>query len=112
MSASKVYIPQIVEVYSESNNRHTPLFDFSDAERFGHLVAVLEPSDNPSFLALLTTKIRKALVPFTINDYLVAVGDPAIIGICAGIILRRQKKLKMLRWDRRLKMYIELELNP
>jgi hypothetical protein len=109
---SKVFIPQIVEKYSESNNRMSTLFDFSDAERFGTLTAILEPSDNPLFLALLTPKIREALKGFTDEDFLVAVGDPAIIAICAGLILRNHKKIKMLKWDRRLKMYISLEVNP
>jgi hypothetical protein len=109
---NKVFIPQIVERYSESNNRMSTLFDFSDAERFGSLIPILEPTDNPLFLTLLTPKIRKALEEFTDDDFFLAVGDPAIIAICAGIILRRHKRIKMLKWDRRLKMYISLEVNP
>jgi hypothetical protein len=109
---SKVFIPQIVEKYSEQNNRMDVLYDFSDAERFGELTAILEPTDNQLFLALITPKIRSVLKNFTDEDYFVAVGDPAVIAICAGIILRRHKKLKMLKWDRRMKMYISLEVNP
>jgi hypothetical protein len=109
---SRVFVTQIVEKYSESNNRMAAMYDFSDAERFGPLTAILEPNDNQLFLALITPKIRKALESFTEDDYFVAVGDPSVIAICAGLILRRQKKLKMLKWDRRLKTYISLEVNP
>jgi len=110
--ASKVFLPQIVERFDTVRKIMTPAFDFSAAAQFGQLTTILEAEDDPIFLARITPKIRKALDAFTDNDYLLAVGDPAVIAVCAGIILRRHKTLQLLRWDRKLRNYIHLEINP
>ena len=112
MSISKVFLPQVVEKFDVSKQAMAPSFDFSAAAQFGQLTPILDNDDDPIFLARITDKIRKALVEFTDNDYLLAVGDPAVIAVCAGIILRRHKTLKMLKWDRKLRIYNELEVNP
>jgi hypothetical protein len=109
---SKVFIPQRVKRFDRSSGQASNAFDFSAAAQFGQLTTILDDMDDPMFLALLTPKIREALNSFKEDDYLVAVGDPSVIAICSGIILRRQKRLNLLKWDRKLTMYIHLEVNP
>ncbi len=108
----RVFIPQVTERFDLKLGRKVEAFDFSPAAQYGTLIEVLDKSDNPMFLARLTPKIRIALEDFSEHDYLLAVGDPAVIAICAGLILRRRKTLKMLKWDRQLKIYMVMELNP
>jgi len=108
----RVFIPQIVERIDPSTGRHVPVHDFSPAAQFGQLTPILGPEDNPMYLARITPKIREALEDFGDHDHLLAVGDPSVIGICCGLILRRRKTLSMLKWDNRSKIYIRLEINP
>ena len=109
---SKVFLPQVVQRFEHSSGRMVKAFDFSSAAQFGELTPILDSTDDPMFLARLTPKIRTALENFGEHDYLLAVGDPGVIAICSGLILRRRKKLRMLKWDRKLKIYISLEVNP
>lgn len=111
MSMPRVFLPQVVERYDSATGRRVS-FDFSPAAQFGQLTEVLSSDDNPLFLAHLTQKIREVLEDFNENDYLLAVGDPAVIAACAGVLFRRQTKVKMLKWDRKMKVYIALEINP
>lgn len=109
---ARVFLPQIVERFDKDKGVMVAAFDFSAAAQFGQLTPILEKEDDPIFLARITGKIRKVLSDFTDNDYLLAVGDPAVIAVCAGIVLRRHKTLKLLKWDRRLRIYQQLEINP
>lgn len=107
----KVFIPQVAERYDAASGRRVPTFDFAPAAQFGQLTPILERDDNPLFLARITPKIQKALESFAKDDYLLAVGDPSVIAICAGILLRRQNTLNLLKWDKKLSNYITLSLN-
>jgi hypothetical protein len=106
----KVFIPHVAEKFDAGSNRRAPALDFSAAAIFGQLTPVLDPGDDPMFLARITPKIRATLDSFTQNDYLLAAGDPSVIAACAGVIFRRFDKVKMLKWDRKLKTYIPLEV--
>jgi hypothetical protein len=110
--ASKVFITQLVQRFDPGTKLMVPAFDFSAAAQFGELTPILTPDDDPKYIARITDKINSALESFTENDYLLAVGDPSVIAVCAGIILRKQPTMKLLKWDRQLKIYIQLEINP
>ena len=108
----KVFLPQIALRYDDKKGSMVPCHDFSEATRFGQLVPVLDSDDDPIFLEKLTSKITEALEGFGCDDFLVAVGDPTVIAVCAGVILRKQNSLKMLKWDRKIHSYIPLEVKP
>lgn len=112
MGLARVFLPQATERYDASSGRMVTVFDFSAAAQFGQLTEVLAPEDNPLFIARLTPKIREALADFGEHDFLMAVGDPTVIAVCAGLILRRRQKMTMLKWDKRSRTYISLEVNP
>lgn len=112
MTMPRVFIPQIVEKYDHDRGIRVPVFDLTSAAAFGSLIPILDAQDNPMFLSVITEKIVAALEGFTEGDYFVAVGDPSVIALCAGIILRKQKSLKMLKWDKKLTQYLTLELKP
>ena len=108
---SRVYIPNISERYDPVSDKKVPVFDYSDAARFGALVPVLESGDNPYLVSRVIDKIKRRLEAFGSEDYLLASGDPAIIAACAGILMRRHDCVKMLKWDNKRKAYIHLEVN-
>lgn len=118
---AKVYVPQVVyrtkdfhdgHSYGQTEKKRVPLFDLSPAAHFGEVTPILDHEDNPLFLAKMTTKIKDALESFNPSvDYLMAIGDPSVLAICAGLILRRASKFNMLKWDKRTRTYIKLEIN-
>lgn len=112
MTMPRVFIPQVVERFDYKTGRVVPVFDLTSAAAFGSLTPILENDDDPLFLARITPKIREALADFGDEDYFVAIGDPSVIAICAALILRRRKTMKMLKWDKKLSRYLTLELNP
>lgn len=131
----KVFIPQIAERFipdtpeeqerraaydiaqgrkpkSNGYGRLKPLFDFTPAAAFGQLTPVLDPSDNPMMVARISPRIAEAMAEFDPEvDFFIPVGDPAVIAICTGLILRRTNKFKMLKWDRHSGTYLTLEIN-
>jgi hypothetical protein len=112
MNLPRVFIPQLVERFDNRTGRNVPVFDFTSAAAYGTLTPILDKDDDPLFLARITPKIRDALADFNDEDYFVAVGDPSVIAVCSGLILRRRKTLKMLKWDKKLARYLTLEVNP
>lgn len=107
----KVFIPQVAERFDHASQRRIPTFDFTPAAQYGQLTPILERDDNPLFLARITPKIQKVLDTFGNDDYLLAVGDPSVIAICAGILMRRRNQLNLLKWDKKMGSYIVLNLN-
>lgn len=109
---SRVFLPQVVHRFDEKKGVMVPSYDFSEAAKFGQLTPILDPDDDPMFLAKLTAKIKIALADFNEDDYLIAVGDPTVIAVCSGIILSRLPSMKMLKWDRKISTYMPLEIKP
>ena len=107
---AKVFIPQIVTRFDGTERRMVPVFDFSAAAAHGQLTPILDPDDNPLFLSHLTPKIRKALEEFKPGDFLVAVGDPSVIGLCCALLALRHRVFGMLKWDRKLHIYNQVEI--
>jgi hypothetical protein len=110
MRTPRVFIPQITERYDSTLDRRVPVFDFTTAAAFGTITPILAPEDDPMFLASHVEKIHDALETFGPDDYFLAVGDPSVMAICAGIIMRGQDNLKMLKWDKQMTRYITVEV--
>ena len=56
--------------------------------------------------------MRKNLRDIRSQDYLLAVGDPVIIGISASLASKATNgKYNMLKWDRQEKRYYPLEID-
>lgn len=113
MNEPRVFVPQVFERYNEAKGRFEPVFDLSSATVFGTLTPILNPTDNAIYLARLTPRIREALRNFDCErDLFLAIGDPSLIAVCSGLILRRQEQFKMLKWDKKMGRYIVMEINP
>tara|TARA_R100001480_G_C4605283_1_gene163811 strand:+ start:28 stop:393 length:366 start_codon:yes stop_codon:yes gene_type:complete len=60
----------------------------------------------------LIFKLRQALKNFSVNDYLLLTGDPAIIGVACSIVSDMTNgKYKLLKWDRQERRYYPIEIN-
>ena len=88
-------------------------YNVRSAEKFGDLKIML-PDRKQMILSSgpLTFELRKQLKDFNDNDYLLLIGDPAIIGLCCAIASDfNNGKFKVLKWDRNDKRYYDLEID-
>ena len=83
------------------------------AEKFGDLKVVL-PDNKQIVLSSgpLTHKLKKELSTFCDNDYLLLMGDPAIIALAGAVASDvNGGKFKVLKWDRDEKKYYDIEID-
>ena len=60
----------------------------------------------------LIFKLREGLKNYTIEDYLLLTGDPAIIGVACSIVADLTNgKFKLLKWDKQERKYYPIEIN-
>ena len=83
------------------------------AEKFGDLKVVL-PDNKQIVLSSgpLTFKLRHELKDFNDKDYLLLMGDPAIIAVAGAVVSEvNGGKFKVLKWDRDEKKYYDIEID-
>ena len=83
------------------------------AEKFGDLKVVL-PDNRQIVLSSgpLTFKLRHELKDFNDNDYLLLMGDPAIIAVAGAVASDvNGGRFKILKWDRDEKKYYDIEID-
>ena len=83
------------------------------AEKFGDLKVVL-PDNKQIVLSSgpLTFKLKHALKDFNDDDYLLLMGDPAIIALAGAVASDvNGGKFKVLKWDRDEKKYYDIEID-
>jgi len=60
----------------------------------------------------LIFQLRKLLKDYTPDDYLLLVGDPAIIGVACSIVSDiTNGKYNLLKWDRQERQYYPIKIN-
>jgi folate-dependent tRNA-U54 methylase TrmFO/GidA len=83
------------------------------AEKFGDLKVVL-PDNKQIVLSSgpLTFKLKHELKDFNDDDYLLLMGDPAIIAVAGAVVSDvNGGKFKVLKWDRDEKKYYDIEID-
>ena len=83
------------------------------AEKFGDLKVVL-PDNRQIVLSSgpLTFKLQQELKDFNDEDYLLLMGDPAIIAVAGAVASDvNGGKFKVLKWDRDEKKYYDIEID-
>ena len=83
------------------------------AEKFGDLKVVL-PDNKQIVLSSgpLTFKLKHELKDFNDNDYLLLMGDPAIIAVAGAVVSDvNGGRFKVLKWDRDEKKYYDIEID-
>ena len=87
-----------------------PNINILSASDFGYLVICLPNRDQAIYsTAPYTQKMKKNLQDFRKEDYLLAVGDPVIIGISTAVVSEvTNGQFNMLKWDRQERMYYPL----
>lgn len=109
----KVYVVQEPKKYDAETERLVSLFDISPAERFGELTRPLFPSNGVSYYTQNDVhEVRKLLKEYGDDDNILAIGDPAAIGLTIALAADVNRgKVSVLRWDRRRREYLQLKFD-
>ena len=90
-----------------------PKINIIGATQFGNL-RVLLPENSQIILSpnYVITTLRQKLKDYTIKDYLLLTGDPAIIGVACSIVSDvTNGKYNLLKWDKQEIKYYPVEIN-
>ena len=91
----------------------TPKINIIGATQFGNL-RVLLPENSQIILSpnYVITTLRQKLKEYTIRDYLLLTGDPAIIGVACSIVSDITiGKYNLLKWDKQERKYYPVEID-
>ena len=76
------------------------------AHKYGDLELLLPAKTN---LMLSTgpevNRLKRKLIDFSDDDYLLLMGDPAAIGVCCAIAAQKNGRYSVLKWDRQHMTY-------
>ena len=91
----------------------TPKINIMGASRYGKFKFLLPEMSQIIFSpGPLIFKLRESLKNYTLKDYLLLTGDPAIIGVACSIVSDiTNGKYKLLKWDKQEKKYYPFEIN-
>lgn len=106
----KVYVPQEPTRFDPGFNMRIPIVDLRPASKYGEVEVLLPGNVNGAMMSPVVTALKEKLAAFSKDDFIVAIGDPSIIAAVSGIILSRLGIMKLLRWDKRLKLYTIVEI--
>jgi hypothetical protein len=101
---------QVPKVYVVSE---TTQHNIASALDYGQIETILPPNAQIAFSVVPTVRrIQRKLEKFTDEDFLLLIGDPSAIGIaCAVAAARNNGRFKCLKWDKRERRYIPLEVD-
>tara|TARA_B100001057_G_C22371371_1_gene764770 strand:- start:225 stop:572 length:348 start_codon:yes stop_codon:yes gene_type:complete len=108
---SKVYVVQnVIRKYPDGTLRS---LDYSQAERFGEVIFLFDGSKQVVMSPQPTIrKLKSLLKDFKDNDYLLLVGDPALIGLtCSVVSTISNGRYNMLKYDRIEKDYFPIRVD-
>lgn len=108
---NKVFVPQVPSRYDQSISSWVPIVNLDSADEFGELVVLLPPEAGRMPPKELQSILSEKLYNISEEDWLLATGDPVLIGITAAIAANRlDGKLRILRWNKRRKNYDPIEV--
>jgi|TARA_X000001382_G_scaffold125153_1_gene110381 hypothetical protein len=108
---SKVYIIQnVVRKYPDGTFRG---LDYSQAERFGEIIYLFDGNKQVVMSPQPTIrKLKTTLKDFNDSDYLLLVGDPALIGLTTSVLVTIcNGRYNMLKYDRIEKDYFPIRVD-
>jgi hypothetical protein len=91
----------------------TTQHNIASALDYGQIETILPLNAQIAFSVVPTVRrIQRKLEKFNDEDFLLLIGDPSAIGItCAVAASRNNGRFKCLKWDKRERRYIPLEVD-
>ena len=93
--------------------QENPRVDIVLASKWGEIESLASPFDQVHLNPIkVVATIRRKLKDFNDDDWLLAMGDPAIIGIAFAIAASiNDHRVNILKWDKRDKSYYPVRVN-
>ena len=90
-----------------------PKINIMSASKYGEFKFLLPEFSQIIFSpGPLIFKLRNLLKEYTIKDYLLLTGDPAIIGVACSIVSDMTNgKYSLLKWDKQDRIYYPIKIN-
>ena len=109
MSERIVYVIQQVPGTKAGN----PKINIIGAQKYGDLKFLLPEFSQMIFSpGPLIFKLKKLLKDFKPEDYLLLIGDPALIGVACSIVSDiTNGKYNLLKWDKQERQYYPIKIN-
>lgn len=107
-----VYVVQNPMRYDPELGRVVPRYDLQPAERFGKLRVLFNErtSLKPEEAKRAIAKMNLVLRSFTDDDYLLLIGNPALIGYATGLAAANNSgKVRLLVWSGKDRDYAVVE---
>ena len=100
-------MPKVYVVSETGQHNITSAMDFGDIE------TVLPPNAQVAFYVVPTVRrIRRKMVNFTDDDYLLFIGDPTAMAIVASMAAEvNHGRFKCLKWDKYERRYIPIQVD-
>ncbi len=103
---SRVYVVHRQQHYSGQHKKVVDTHDMSSAAQFGELVYLLPNEASPFEPDKWIPVLHEGLIDITSDDYLLLVGNPALIAWAAGIATDyADGMLRLLQWNRDKRCY-------
>lgn len=108
---SRVFVIQHQHRWNRTRERFEPKFDLSPAEEFGELVMLLSPTAAPFRSEEVQHELCEKLADFGDEDFLLLVGNPALIGMTVAIAATvNGGAVRLLQWNGRERRYIPITI--
>ena len=109
MSERIVYVIQHVP----GTKSGSPKMNIIGAQKYGELKFLLPEFSQIIFSpGPLVFKLKKLLKDFKPEDYLLLIGDPALIGVACSIVSDiTNGKYNLLKWDNQERQYYPIKIN-
>lgn len=105
-----VYVVQ--EPVKRVHGELVPAMDLSPAVAYGELDFLLPGSNISLAPAPMVRALRKKLLSFTDDDYLLAVGSPSAIAAAAAVASNLNRgRFNLLQWDGRERRYYNIPVD-
>jgi len=106
-----VYIPQLTRRRDPATGDFVPAHDVSSASEYGELVELLSPRAVPYNSATIIAELHEKLADYDPErDYILLMGDPALIGWTVAIASEAEKgRVRMLKWSMSERRYLVID---
>lgn len=106
----KVYVVQQAMKFDKRSSSLRPKYDVSSAKRYGEIEWLLSPSAAPFSNESVIEELHQKLQYYTSDDYLLLIGNPALIGFVVAIAaIYSLGHVRVLQWSGKDKRYIDIE---
>lgn len=106
-----VYVTQ--EAVTWQNGVPIPKHDMRPAMQWGHVKVLLPPGvSNSADHTEVIKVLQREMARFDDDDYLICMGDPALIALAAGVAFKINRgRVSLLKWDRKADQYFSVNLD-